>query len=99
MRKTHVVVVAAAAALVGLLVFAHDGEGQGVRRRGRDGARFAAPPLAAQPLPAAVLPPADNPASAAKVTLGRLLFWDPILSGHKDVACATCHHPRFAYAE
>jgi cytochrome c peroxidase len=33
------------------------------------------------------------------VELGRLLFWDPILSGHRDVACATCHHPDFAYAE
>jgi cytochrome c peroxidase len=31
--------------------------------------------------------------------LGRLLFWDPILSGNKDVACATCHHPDFAYAD
>ena len=33
------------------------------------------------------------------VTLGRLLFWDPILSGEKDVACATCHHPDFGYAD
>jgi cytochrome c peroxidase len=33
------------------------------------------------------------------VTLGRLLFWDPILSGQKDVACATCHHPAFGYAD
>jgi len=31
--------------------------------------------------------------------LGRLLFWDPILSGARDVACATCHHPAFAYAD
>ncbi len=31
--------------------------------------------------------------------LGRLLFWDPILSGNRDVACATCHHPDFAYAD
>jgi len=31
--------------------------------------------------------------------LGRLLFWDPILSGSKDVACGTCHHPDFAYAD
>ncbi len=43
--------------------------------------------------------PADNPFSEAKVELGRLLFWDPILSGHQDVACATCHHPDFGYAE
>lgn len=31
--------------------------------------------------------------------LGRLLFYDPILSGERDVACATCHHPDFAYAD
>jgi len=38
------------------------------------------------------------PASTVE-ELGRLLFWDPILSGGKDVACATCHHPDFAYAD
>ncbi|MEM7683975.1 MAG: cytochrome c peroxidase [Pseudomonadota bacterium] len=27
------------------------------------------------------------------VRLGRDLFYDPILSGNKTVACATCHHP------
>ena len=31
--------------------------------------------------------------------LGRFLFWDPILSGNRDVACATCHHPDFAWAD
>ena len=31
--------------------------------------------------------------------LGRLLFWDPILSGELDVSCATCHHPDFGYAD
>ena len=41
-----------------------------------------------------------EPAPAITVEeLGRLLFWDPILSGDKDVACATCHHPDFAYAD
>jgi cytochrome c peroxidase len=29
----------------------------------------------------------------------RLLFWDPVLSGNRDVACATCHHPDFAYSD
>ena len=41
--------------------------------------------------------PASGPISKAE--LGRLLFWDPLLSGQKDVACATCHHPDFAYAD
>ncbi len=31
----------------------------------------------------------------AKVALGRLLFWDPILSGNRNISCGTCHHPRF----
>ena len=55
-------------------------------------ARFAALPLAA---PA----PADNPTTPERVALGRLLFWDPVLSGQKDVACATCHHPAFGYSD
>lgn len=55
-------------------------------------ARFAALPLEA---PA----PADNPSTPERVALGRLLFWDPVLSGQKDVACATCHHPAFGYSD
>lgn len=43
-------------------------------------------------------PPGDAP-SAARIALGRLLFFDPILSGEKDVACATCHHPDLAFAD
>ncbi|MCC3160703.1 cytochrome-c peroxidase [Hymenobacter sp. 15J16-1T3B] len=50
-------------------------------------------------LPTAAPAPADNPSSAAKVELGRLLFWDPILSGPRDVSCASCHHPASAYAD
>ena len=43
--------------------------------------------------------PADNAPSAAKVELGRLLYWDPILSGNQDVACASCHDPAFGYSD
>lgn len=28
-----------------------------------------------------------------KVELGKMLFFDKILSGNKDISCATCHHP------
>ena len=47
----------------------------------------------------AVVDPADNPTSAAKIALGRLLFWDPVISGDRDIACATCHHPDYAYTD
>jgi cytochrome c peroxidase len=50
-------------------------------------------------LPEHVSAPADNPQTADKAALGKLLFWDPILSGNRDVACASCHHPRLGYAE
>ncbi|MHA4741729.1 cytochrome-c peroxidase [Dyadobacter sp. MSC1_007] len=50
-------------------------------------------------LPRAVTDPADNATTSEKVQLGRLLFFDPILAGNKDVACATCHQPEFSYAE
>lgn len=34
-----------------------------------------------------------------RVMLGRLLFYDPILSGELDVSCGSCHHPDFAFAD
>lgn len=33
------------------------------------------------------------------VALGQTLFFDPILSGNMDIACATCHHPTTATAD
>lgn len=50
-------------------------------------------------LPETYKSPSYNPVTEEKIILGRLLFFDPILSGNKDVACATCHHPEFGYAE
>ena len=37
--------------------------------------------------------PAGN---AALVTLGQALMFDKLLSGNRDVSCATCHHPSSA---
>jgi len=34
-----------------------------------------------------------------KFELGRLLFFDPILSGNREIACGTCHFPRAASAD
>ena len=33
------------------------------------------------------------------IALGKMLFWDPILSGNKDIACASCHHPANGYSD
>jgi len=29
------------------------------------------------------------------IALGEMLYWDPELSGNRDTACVTCHHPVF----
>ena len=66
-------------------------------------ASVGAPGTAAQArlaaLPLETPAPADNPTTPERVALGRLLFWDPVLSGQRDVACATCHHPDFGYSD
>ncbi|HET6511709.1 MAG TPA: cytochrome c peroxidase [Candidatus Kapabacteria bacterium] len=43
--------------------------------------------------------PADNPKNKNRFVLGWRLFYDPILSATKDVACGTCHHAKFAMAD
>ncbi|MCG8692474.1 MAG: hypothetical protein MI806_14805 [Minwuiales bacterium] len=35
----------------------------------------------------------DGRPDPAKVELGRLLFFDKVLSGNRNISCATCHHP------
>lgn len=47
------------------------------------------------PLPAVMSSP-DNPVSDAKVTLGRILYYDPRLSANQKISCNTCH-PLDAY--
>jgi len=74
----------AASALVSLTVAA------GLRAQG---------PSPFVPLPLQADSPPDNPSTPDKVALGKLLFWDPILSGERDIACATCHHPAFGYTD
>jgi cytochrome c peroxidase len=39
------------------------------------------------------------PQDPALVELGRALFFDKVLSGNRDVACATCHDPRMALGD
>ncbi|MGB9464609.1 MAG: cytochrome c peroxidase [Candidatus Acidiferrum sp.] len=47
------------------------------------------------PLPAVMSSP-DNPVTDAKVTLGRILYYDPRLSANQKISCNTCH-PLDAY--
>ncbi|MFN8316245.1 MAG: cytochrome c peroxidase [Chitinophagales bacterium] len=43
--------------------------------------------------------PSDNPLTAEGVQLGRMLFYDPVLSADSTVSLgALCHNPRFGFA-
>lgn len=42
--------------------------------------------------------PAHNPMTQEKITLGRKLFFDPILSADSTISCGTCHQPELAFA-
>src|ERR1700688_3911546 len=43
--------------------------------------------------------PADNPMTAAKVELGRYLFYDTRLSVNGKSSCATCHKQELAFTD
>lgn len=67
---------------------------------------YAAPENAASPwqwqlaarFPRPVIP-VDNPMSAAKVELGRHLFYDKRLSGNQTQSCASCHKQELAFTD
>lgn len=45
-----------------------------------------------QPLPGAIQQPVDNPGSAEKIRLGKMLFFDPTLLGENSkLSCNSCH--------
>lgn len=77
-------VAALAGLIIGLIfeVAALEADGRGAR-----------PPIA--PLTDADFYDNGHP-SEAKVALGQALFFDKMLSGNRNIACATCHHPRHA---
>jgi parallel beta-helix repeat protein len=35
----------------------------------------------------------------ARAALGRVLFFDPVLSGDNNISCATCHHPDLGFSD
>ena len=62
---------------------------------------FAIGPVAslADPLPDPITENMFIPVNRDEAILGQLLFYDPILSGNRNIACATCHHPDFATSD
>ncbi len=42
---------------------------------------------------------ANNQSTQEKIELGRLLYFDPALSGNNEQSCATCHHPDLGFSD
>lgn len=51
-------------------------------------------PAYGNPLPQPLQEADFTPVDLEKAKIGQLLFFDPILSGNRNIACATCHHPQ-----
>lgn len=43
--------------------------------------------------------PTDNLTTVERVTLGRQLFYEPLLSLDSSISCASCHHPSLAFSD
>ncbi|TMV93184.1 cytochrome-c peroxidase [Thioclava sp. BHET1] len=52
--------------------------------------------VAQPPLPRAPVDADYTSIDPRAAKLGQLLFYDPVLSGNRNISCASCHHPRFA---
>lgn len=44
-------------------------------------------------------PSVNGETSPEKAELGRMLFFDPILSKNQDMSCATCHNPSLGFSD
>lgn len=52
-----------------------------------------------QNLPRPITPELYHPYDDNRALLGQKLFYDPLISGNRNISCATCHHPDLASAD
>ncbi len=102
--QLEVVVAAAAAALFVLMAAPSYGAAADAKPAAKAAtAKPAAKPMAKTLPPLAPLPPvpvpADNPMSPEKVELGKMLFFDPRLSGDMSSPCVVCHLPNLGWGD
>ncbi len=56
-------------------------------------------PVTAEPLPRPLSDADFIQADPKQAALGHQLFYDPILSGNRNITCAHCHHPDFGTSD
>ncbi|MBF0274047.1 MAG: cytochrome-c peroxidase [Nitrospinae bacterium] len=70
-----------------LFLFAFDNDGEGKGKEIEIGI-----------LPKVTIP-SENLQTKEKVELGKMLFFDPRLSGNNSISCASCHSPAFGFSD
>lgn len=70
-------------------------EERGIVRKDETAYPISAPYAGWDPMPV----PADNPLTQASVNLGRILFYDPILSKDYTISCSSCHKAERGFAD
>lgn len=50
-------------------------------------------------LPQPIVDELYHPYDESRALLGQKLFYDPLISGNRNISCATCHHPDLASAD
>ncbi len=43
--------------------------------------------------------PKENPITSEKIRLGKMLFFDKMLSRDSSISCASCHNPKYAFTD
>src|SRR6266511_3699470 len=84
--------ITAAIVVIGLIPFPPDVPPAGAPNGnpGDGGLRRAFPEMKLRP---------SNQTTQDKIELGRLLYFDPVLSGDNEQSCATCHHPDLGFSD
>src|SRR5215813_4040706 len=84
--------ITAAIVVIGLIPFAPDVPPAGASNGnpGDGGLRRAFPEMKLRP---------SNQTTKEKIELGRLLYFDPVLSSDNEQSCATCHHPDLGFSD
>ncbi|MEL6356214.1 MAG: cytochrome c peroxidase [Bacteroidota bacterium] len=66
---------------------------------GEVGAVASTPIVYDPPVYADIIYPVDNPTTEEGLALGKMLFFDPILSVDSTISCASCHEPALAFTD
>lgn len=98
LRRVGLSALAAATTVYGAVAIARSVPQAGASAVAMDSAQVVSV-MASFKRPTTIPAPADNATTAEKVRLGKMLFFDPRLSGSGAISCASCHNPSLGWQD